>query len=187
MVLAQNVYDLRNIVQDQGIIFSYSGYITESVLFGIGEALKQKLYLEEADKTTMRNIFAIFVEQMQNVIRYSAELELPKEDVIAGERDLRYGVLNIGKENDKFYVTCGNKIIPSDVDRLNIRLVALQKMSTEDLKALYKQKLRDPTEETSKGAGVGFIEIARRSSEIINFGFLELDDKHSFFVLKAYV
>ena len=187
MVLAQNVYDLRKIVQDQGIIFSYCGYITEPVLFGIGEALKQKLYLEEADKTTLRNIFAIFVEQMQNVIRYSAELELQNEDVIEDEDDLRYGVLNIGKENDKFYVTCGNKIFRSDVDQLNNRLVELQKMSIEDLKALYKQKLREPTEETSMGAGVGFIEIARRSSETINFGFLELDDERTFFVLKAYV
>ena len=78
-MLAKELYEFRNVIQAQGIIFCYSGYITEPVLTGIGEALKQKLYLEEADKTTMRNIFAIFVEQMQNVIRYSAEKEPPEE------------------------------------------------------------------------------------------------------------
>jgi len=184
-MLAKEMYDFRNVIQEQGIIFCYSGYITEPVLTGIGEALKQKLYLEEADKTTMRNIFAIFVEQMQNVIRYSAEREPPEES--DEENELRYGILNIGMENDKFFVTCGNKILRNDVERLSGRLADLQKMSPDELKALYKQKLRGPTEETSKGAGVGFIEIARRSSEIIDFGFLDLDDKHSFFALKAFV
>jgi len=184
-MLAKELFDFRNVITKQGIIFCYSGYITEPVLTGIGEALKQKLYLEEADKTTMRNIFAIFVEQMQNVIRYSAEREPP--DAADDENELRYGILNIGMENEKFFVTCGNKILRNDVERLSGRLGDLQEMSSDDLKALYKQKLRSPTEETSKGAGVGFIEIARRSSEIIDFGFMDIDDKHAFFALKAYV
>jgi len=184
-MLAKELFDFRNVIQSQGIIFCYSGYITEPVLTGIGEALKQKLYLEEADKTTMRNIFAIFVEQMQNVIRYSAEKEPPEatDDI----HELRYGILNIGMENDKFFVTCGNKIQRTDVARLSGRLSDLQKMSPDELKTLYKEKLRGPTEETSKGAGVGFIEIARRSSEIIDFGFLDVDDDHAFFALKAFV
>jgi len=184
-MLAKELFDFRKVINDQGIIFCYSGYITEPVLTGIGEALKQKLYLEEADKTTMRNIFAIFVEQMQNVIRYSAECEPP--DAEDSENELRYGILNIGTEDGKFFVTCGNKILQKDVERLSGRLGDLQEMSPEDLKALYKKKLRSPTEETSKGAGVGFIEIARRSSEIIDFGFLDIDEDHAFFALKAYV
>jgi len=73
--LAKSFYDFRNSLRSRGIIFSYSGYVTEPVLKGIGEALKQKLVLDEADTKTMRNVFAIFVEQMQNIIRYSAEKE----------------------------------------------------------------------------------------------------------------
>ena len=57
----------------QGIIFAYSGYVTEPVLSGVGEALKQKLTIDDADTKTLRSVFAVFVEQMQNIIRYSAE------------------------------------------------------------------------------------------------------------------
>ena len=184
-MLASSFYNFREILQEQGIIFCYSGYVTEPILTGIGEALKKKLSFEDADTATVRNVFAIFVEQMQNIIRYSAEKEPPEE--VDPQSELRYGVLAIGSQEGKFFVTCGNRIINEDVTRLSERLAVLQQLDKKGLKDLYKEKLRGPTEETSKGAGLGFIEIARRSSEIIDFDFMELDDRHSFFCLKAYV
>jgi len=184
-MLASDMFEFRKKLQSEGIVFVYSGYVTEPVLTGIGEALKQKLVLEATDKKTMRNVFAIFVEEMQNIIRYSAERESvsdANEDV-----DLRYGVLNIGMENQKFYIKCGNMVMKADVPRLSSRLGDLQRLDQDEIKKLYKEKLRGPTEQTSKGAGVGFVEIARRSSEIIDFDFMDVDDSHSFFCLKAYV
>ena len=183
--LAGSMFAFRNVLHDQGVIFCYSGYVTEPVLSGIGEALKKKLHLEEADTKTMRNVFAIFVEQMQNIVRYSAEREGPEPE--DDKTEIRYGVLAIGMENGKFFVTCANKIHIKDVDRLNTRLGELRSMDKNSLKNLYKEKLRSPTEATSKGAGLGFIEIARRSTEIIDFDFMDLDDKYAFFCHKAYV
>lgn len=183
--LAGSMFAFRTVLHDTGVIFCYSGYVTEPVLSGIGEALKKKLQLEEADTNTMRNVFAIFVEQMQNIVRYSAEREGPEQE--DDKTEIRYGVLAIGMENGKFFVTCGNKIHAKDVERLSSRLAEIQGMDKASLKTLYKEKLRAPTEATSKGAGLGFIEIARRSSEIIDFDFMDLDDKFAFFCLKAYV
>ena len=68
-----NSWTLRAHAAKQGIIFAYSGYMTEPVLSGVGEALKQKLTIDDADTKTLRSVFAVFVEQMQNIIRYSAE------------------------------------------------------------------------------------------------------------------
>ena len=72
-MLASQLMDLRATLHKQGIIFAYSGYVTEPVLSGVGEALKQKLTIDDADTKTLRSVFAVFVEQMQNIIRYSAE------------------------------------------------------------------------------------------------------------------
>ena len=70
----RDLFDLRATLQRQGIIFAFSGYMTEAVLSGVGEAIKQKLTIDDADTKTLRSVFAVFVEQMQNIIRYSAEL-----------------------------------------------------------------------------------------------------------------
>ena len=72
-------------------------------------------------------------------------------------------------------------LIQMDAD-FSHRIEDLKNMSDDDLKAFYKQKLRAEQEEGSKGAGVGLIEIARKSSEF-DFDFIDLNDGTSFFRL----
>lgn len=181
-MLATDMYDFRNYLRETGIIFCYSGYMTEDILVGIGNAIKQKLSMDEEDTKTARAVFSIFVEQVQNVIRYSAEKET-KDDMT----ELRYGVLTVGREDDKVFVTCGNIIKNPDRDRLKEHLEIIQKMDKKELKKAWKDTLRGETPAGSKGAGVGFIDIARRARQGFEFDFSEVNPDMSFFTLKAYI
>jgi Family of unknown function (DUF6272) len=185
-MLARDLFDFRAVLLQKGIIFAYSGYVTEPVLNGVGEALKQKLAIQDADTKTVRSVFAIFVEQMQNMIRYSAE-KVPPQARPDTPLELRYGVLTIGQENGDYVVHAGNLIHHVDVERLRRRLSALSTMDREQLKAAYKEQLKAEPDEQSKGAGIGFIEIARRASKPIEFDFMDVDDDYAFFALKACV
>ena len=42
-MLACELFEVHSLLRKQGIIFAYSGYVTEAVLSGVGEAIKQKL------------------------------------------------------------------------------------------------------------------------------------------------
>jgi hypothetical protein len=187
-MLAGQLMDLRTMLHSQGVIFAYSGYVTEPVLSGVGEALKQKLTIDDADTKTLRSVFAVFVEQMQNMIRYSAEMihqEPPLETDAGALKEIRYGILTIGREGRDYVVCAGNLVRRGDVERLRERLSRIQNMSKDELKALYKETLRAEPEEGSKGAGLGFMEIARRASKPIEFDFTDVDGGHAFFALKA--
>ena len=59
------------------------------------------------------------------------------------------------------------------------------KMNKDELKAVYKEQLRAEPEVGSKGAGLGFMEIARRASKPIEFDFTDVDAHYAFFALKA--
>jgi len=185
-MLARELYDIRSILRKQGIIFAYSGYVTEAVLSGVGDAIKQKLLFDDADTKTLRSVFAVFVEQMQNMIRYS--VETPKSGVIEPSYSgIRYGVLTIGQENGDYVIYAGNLIQRSDIKRLRERLSKIRDMNKDELRALYKERLRGDPEEGSKGAGLGFVEIARRASKPIDFDFTDVDDEYAFFTIKASV
>lgn len=187
-MLASQLMDMRAMLHNQGVIFAYSGYVTEPVLSGVGEALKQKLTIDDADTKTLRSVFAVFVEQMQNIIRYSAEKARSSPPPAADDRalrEIRYGILTIGKEGDDYVVCAGNLIERADVERLRAKLTRIRDMSKEELKALYKEQLRAEPEVGSKGAGLGFMEIARRASKPIEFDFTDVDGNHAFFALKA--
>lgn len=185
-VLARDLFDFRAVLLQKGIIFAYSGYVTEPVLNGVGEALKRKLAIEDADTKTVRSVFAIFVEQMQNMIRYSAE-KVPLGTQPEAPVELRYGVLTIGQENGDYVVQAGNLVHSADVERMRMRLSALSAMDKDQLKVAYKEQLKAEPDEHSKGAGIGFIEIARRATKPIEFDFMDVDGEYAFFALKACV
>ena len=187
-MLAGQLMDMRAMLHKHGVIFAYSGYVTEPVLSGVGEALKQKLTIDDADTKTLRSVFAVFVEQMQNIIRYSAEKAqsplAPPSDTRA-LMEIRYGILTIGREGTDYMVCAGNLVERADVERLRAKLSRIRDMSKDELKALYKEQLRAEPEAGSKGAGLGFMEIARRASKPIEFDFTDVYATHAFFALKA--
>jgi len=182
---AHELFEIRSVLRKQGIIFAYSGYVTETVLSGVGEAIKQKLVIDDADTKTLRGVFAVFVEQMQNMIRYSAEKVLASDT--ESPIEIRYGILTIGREGDDYVIHAGNLVARSDVERLREMLSEIRGMNKEELRALHKERLRSGPPEGSKGAGLGFMEIARRASKPIEFDFADVDDEHVFFALKASV
>lgn len=55
----------------------------------------------------------------------------------------------------------------------------------QELKKLYRATLQQNPNEESKGAGLGIIDIARKSGKPIHYDIQTIDEKHSFFSLKA--
>ena len=101
--------------------------------------------------------------------------------------ELRRGFLAIGKEEGRYFVSCGNLVIQSHVERLRDHLVHISGMDENQLKKIYKVVLRGEVPEGSKGAGVGFIDIARRAKNGFEFDFKKVDDDYSYFFLKAFI
>ena len=183
-LIAEEVLGFQRNMTRRGIIFSFTGYISEGILKALGDALRQKIRLESTDTKTVNRVFSVFVEQVQNIIRYSAErIEHDAEPPV----ELSSGMITVGSENGRFFVICGNVIGRQDADTLAARLRELAGMDSDELRRFYKEKLREPPDEGSKGGSIGLIEIARRASEPIQFDFQHISDAQSYFVLKAYI
>ena len=162
---AKTLFNMHKLMLGNEVIMTYSGYMSQALLTSIASVLKQQIEQDHLPKKVMRNIFSVFVEE--------------------GKDDVRYGIMAISKKKDSYILNCGNVIRSEErVNSLRERLESLKNMSDDDLKAFYKQKLRADSEEGSKGAGVGLIEIARKSSEF-DFDFIDLNDGTSFFLLRS--
>ena len=166
-----------------GIIFSFSGPVSQSLLEGIGQTLRQKMSLEDTSTNVTQKVFSIFVELMQNVINYSAERFTCGEE----DHEISFGVLIIGKDGDRFYIQCGNYIEPQQEAGLREQLTTIQSMDKDALKQYYKEQRRKEKAATSKGAGLGFIEMARKASEPISFEIAPTSEGKPFFVVNAII
>jgi len=182
-MLAHRYRKFKDVLDEQGILFSFSGYISEGILYSLGEALRQKMTLEDTNINTVKKVFSVFVEQSQNIIRYSAE----KVGGQGGKQqvELSSGMVTIGSEQGRFFIVCGNIILAEDMPRLRERLELLQSMDKDAIKQYYKEQLREAPEEQSRGATIGLIEIARRASQPLEFDFDAIDGDKYFFCLKV--
>ncbi|MBC7908449.1 MAG: hypothetical protein H7Y60_17100 [Rhodospirillaceae bacterium] len=182
MTLAQHYRAFKGVLDERGILFSFSGYLSEGILYSLGDTLRQKMTLDDTDLTTIKKVFSVFVEQAQNIIRYSAEKVL---GTVGKSVELSSGMVTIGTERGRFFIVCANTILEDDVPQLKHRLEVLQKMDKDEIKAYYKEQLREAPDEKSRGATIGLIEIARRASEPIEFDFDRIDAEKHFFCLKV--
>ncbi len=173
-----DLYNYKQGLQKDGIIFSFSGPMSHEIIEGIGSAIRVKIGEGEGgDKKAALKVFAIFVEQVENVINYSVE-----KDYEASE--LSFGIVVIGQKDGNFFISGGNKINTDKIPRLKSNLDKLAKMDKDELKVYYKEKRKAGKEDDSKGAGIGFIEMARKSVKPIEYSFIEIDSNHSFFTIK---
>ena len=182
--MIENMYGLYRDLKTDGIIFCFSGPTSQSVVEGIGEALRHKMELEETSMTVSHRVFSIFVEQMQNVVNYSAEATQGSAEE---EGDLRNGMVVVGKKGERFYVISGNYIAREDAKRIAGILDRLRAMGREELKAYYKEQRRREPEAGSKGAGLGLIETARKASEPLTYELADVDDRHAFLSINAVI
>jgi hypothetical protein len=84
---------------------------------------------------------------------------------------------------------CVNPIAAEDVEGLRNKLEPLRSMSVEEIKQAYKVTLRADTPEESKGAGLGFLTMARDASAPLEFAFHPRADEPgtTLFCLKAII
>jgi len=184
------IHEIQENLLGHKIIFFYSGYITEDLLMSVGNTIKKKFALVQADRKDTRAVFAVFVEEVQNIIRYSkAVLNDQSSDSIDQEEKeaLRHGFLSIGKADQRYFVCCGNLVLNADVETMESHLLKIQSLDADGLKKFYKERLKEGPPEGSKGAGIGFVDIARRAKGGIEFKFKDVDDSHKYFYLKAYI
>ena len=183
-MLAHDFRSFHEASKRNGVILSFGGDLSENVMVSLGEVLKLRMQQAETDATVAKRVFSIFVEQAQNIIRYSARkvtaADAPPPRVSAG-------MIAVGADAGRFFVVCGNEVSSAEVPALRDRLDHLAGLSAEDLRRTYREKLRQPPDEGSLGGSIGLIEIARRSSAPVEYDFQEIGADLSLFCLKAYI
>ncbi len=179
-----NLYDFFISTKDKGIIFCFCGPVSQGIIEGIGQTIRQKMTLEEKNQSTIQKVFSVFIEQMQNVVNYSSERVAT---IAMDEGDLRIGILVVGNDDEAISVKCGNMIRTEDVLALSDKLSRLRDMDQDQLKTLYKERRRQEPEDGSKGAGLGFIDMARKASRPIEYDFRSVDAHSSFFSIKVVI
>ncbi|WGS54766.1 SiaB family protein kinase [Paraburkholderia sp. D15] len=173
------------LAQRRNLIFYHKGYFSHSIVAAMSEVVKLQLEVAGVSGPTRRKLFSSFIELAQNIVHYSSDAL-----VEGGESGaIREGAVCITTEGDRHLMLCVNPIATTAVDSLRERLEPLRSMSVDEIKQAYKLTLRADTPEESKGAGLGFLTMARDASAPLEFAFYPRTDapETTLFCLKTII
>lgn len=191
--MERTLLDYYRDLEEEGVVLFFNGPVSQGVVEGIGDIIRQKVATSDVGMRTARRVFSVMVEQMQNVISYSSDRDagtcgtLEESDAlnVAEVHDCipsnANGQIIIRRNADGYYVACSNRILTQDEERIRRKVETVNGMSKNELKEYYREQRRHGPDETSLGAGLGFIEMARKASKPLDIEFQKLDDSTSVF------
>lgn len=161
--------------------YVFAGMITNKVLDGIAAGIEDVLSAQEATQKSYRKVFSIFIEMTQNIIFYSAHrIELEEDE--AG-----FGALEIAFDGDIIKISAANPITDFQRQKIGEIMEQISRSSPEEITAIHKQKMFDSFDDPdSRGGGLGYFDIAKKSVKPIEFGFEETSDGSLMFRISAW-
>lgn len=180
----RNIYDLYQTMERDNTMLSFKGIVTSDLLTSVLHIMESKLnYIEESPKTK-KKVYNVLVECLQNLYHH-IDPEEAKENKLANFLDSKSSLLMISKMEENYEVRTGNYIQNDQVEDLRGKLDLINSMDKGELREFYKSILSNGERSAKGTAGLGMIDIARKSGNKLDYEFLPVDDKISFFCLNV--
>ncbi|MGI6479541.1 MAG: SiaB family protein kinase [Salinivirgaceae bacterium] len=171
----KTVLALHDEMVSNGFSLVYEGVFSHEIMKMFTSMTENNMDKQNEDKSVRRKVFHVMVECLQNMTKHS-------DDYDANDR-IGNGMFIVGKKDGFWNIITANKIYREKIDPLKRSIDTINSLSQEELKALYKKQIKEGTLSEKGGAGLGLIDIARKTGRKLEYQFLPLDDKDNFFFL----
>ena len=171
------ITDLQNLEQKDDLEYIFRGDFSPTIVSSILDLAKSTLE-ESSDTNKIKSkIFYIMGESLQNIARHQNESFNASPD--------KYSLFAIHKKNLKYYITTGNIINISEIDNLKEKIERINKLGHEDLRNYSRETRSEGSFSEKGGAGLGLIEMAKRSGNKLKYDFSKINNEFSYFYLNT--
>ena len=172
------IYERYKDLSIKDITLVFEGQITHQVMKALTGLAEEQLDEVEDDRV-LRRVYHVMVESLQNINRHAEAYEYK------GYPYPGMGLVLVAKTKERFQVTTGNIIESQHIDELAMFLGKLNSMDSDGLDDLYKKQMREGILSPKGGAGMGFIDIRRKTGNHLDYSFVKIDEETSFFIFTS--
>ena len=173
--LIKSVLSLHDEMASNGFSLVYEGEFSHEVMKMFTSMAERDMDKSNEDKSVKRKVFHVMVECLQNMTKHSDDVD--RNDGVGN------GLFIVGKKDGYWSVITANKILKEKIEGLKASIDNINSMNKDDLNALYKKQIREGSLSEKGGAGLGLIDIARKTGRQLDYQFLPLEDKTNYFFL----
>lgn len=146
------------------ILLSHDGDISFGLIHSFLDKVEKRLESVDISMKSRRKLMNVLIEVLQN-LSFNADK----------------ATFKVWIEGDACYVATGNLVETAKVEKLKDWLDSINKMSPEEVKSKHKEILVNGSFGDYGGAGLGFLDIRKKSGRRFDVSFVKVDDKKSYF------
>lgn len=173
-----NLYQEYQSKSEKDVILSYHGEITYDMVKSMLEMLMNKLDNITGVPKVKKKVVNVMVEMLENLVKHVSKIDETKVSN-------NHVIVSVWTQNDKYHVATGNYVTNDEKQYLTKWITKINSFSQEELRTFYKQSLSDSEISDRGGAGLGFIDIARKSKQKLEFQFDSTEGDQHFFTLQV--
>lgn len=158
-------------MEDNELLLAYRDNITDSTIHQLLSITELKLTQSGEDKKLIKRVFNILVECLQNIVNHGAE---PTE-----HRD-NASLLLIGRNNGNLFINTGNKVENSKIHAFVQKVEEVNAFVHDDIREIYSVALGESEYSEKGGAGLGLLDIYKRSGNQLQYEIQPIDENLSF-------
>lgn len=174
------VYDLHRLMIKKKISIVYEGDVNQSVVKTFTSITERKMELSETEKIK-KKVYHVMVECLQNISKHTDD-ERTGDPLLTGQ-----GIFMVAHDRDGYVVVTGNVIANKRIDKFKQLTDNVNQLEPDELKDLYKKILREGAISEKAGAGLGLIDIVKKTGNPIDYKIQEINDKTSFLLMVSKV
>ena len=163
-------------------ILNYSGRLRYDTIGELINKLKNKVSSISIKLAVYKKLLLIMIESLENILKYNETFD--SNSYIRTHFTQKF---IIEKNNEKYFLTSINVVLNSDIPKLKNKINQVNNLDSDGLKDLYKSTITDGQFTHKGGAGLGFIEMAKISTEKIQYNFETIDNKYSSYELTVVI
>ncbi len=172
-----DLVDLCGLTEKDDLEYVFRGDFSPEIVRSILDLAKSTLEKASDTLKIKSKIYYIMGESLQNIARHHS--------IPFTEASDKYSLFAIHKKNLKYFITTGNLIEIDDIGTLKQKIEKINSLGQEDLRD-YSRTTRTAQALSEKGgAGLGLIEMAKRSGNKLVYDFKRINDEFSYFYLNT--
>ena len=167
---------IRDKMMKEHLMFVYRGVVTNDNSIPLLMLLEKEMENSEFGFVGRKRLFMFVLESLQNVSRHSDHT-----------RHADMSLVVYSKTGTGYTVTTGNVLPASSINDLKSRLDEINNLQADEIRNVYRQMLSNAEFSNKGGAGLGLIEMAKKTGNKLDYDFVPLDKEYSYFVLSKTV
>ncbi|NIK73726.1 hypothetical protein FHS56_001239 [Thermonema lapsum] len=176
------VFDLHKTMLAHNLILVYEGEFTQEITKSILAMAERNMDAIGESSGVKRKVFNVMVECLQNIVKHAEDLNERGEDGLRNN-----AIFLLGKSVSQYLINSGNPVRNESIEFISSKIDQVNALDKEGLKELYKEVIKKGEISEKGGAGLGFIDMARKSGQKLEYSFEPINDEFSFFSLQITV